>query len=96
MGSHWTITPARHFHSPCLYYFYRLNKRMNRGSARRRKRRVSERWHPSAFSKSARQLLTLGWTASSKKLLRKVIILWWWGSGTNKFRLVGQGNWKAR
>lgn len=37
--------------------------------------------HPSASSKSARWLLTLGWTASSKKLLRKVIILWWWWWG---------------
>lgn len=31
MGSHWTITPARHFHFPCLYYFYRLNRRVKRG-----------------------------------------------------------------
>lgn len=53
--------------------------------------------HPSASSKSARRLLTLGWTASSKKLLRKVIILWWWWWwGTNKFRLAGQGNWRAQ
>ena len=31
MGLHWTITPARHLHSPSLYYFYRLNKRMKGG-----------------------------------------------------------------
>lgn len=55
-----------------------------------------EEWqHPSASSKSARWLLTLSWTATSKKLLGKVIILWQWGSSTNKFRLAGQGNWRA-
>lgn len=58
---------------------------------------VEEEWqHPSASSKSARRLLTLSWTATSKKLLGKVIILWRWGSSTNKFRPAGQGNWRAR
>lgn len=79
MGLQWTITPARHFHSSSLYYFYRPNKRMNWGGLQGGGELVLQ--HPSASSKSARQLLTLGWTASSKKLLRKVIILWWWWWG---------------
>lgn len=92
MGLHWTITPARHFYSPSLFCFYGLNKRMKEGVLGGG---PSEQQHPSASSKSARRLLTLRWTASSKKLLGKVIILWWWGSGANKFRLAGQGNWRA-
>ena len=64
MGLHWTITLARHFHSSSLYYFHRLSKRMKGDRVRRRMRRAPVQQHPPTSSKSARQLLTLGWTAN--------------------------------